>query len=515
MTKKTFTVWLIIAIIAQFVFSGRVTAALTASFAEMIEDMFSGENSGGIINEQVTDGPGFWFPTTNQGYGTVWNGEMKDSFSGGTGQIHDPYLITYPHELAFLAYAVNNGWYEYNNEDVHYSLCNDIDLNGIPWTPIGLGEGFCANFHGQNYEISGLFIDTGKIDSTFFGLFGVNLGRIEYLYLSNVRVESQLSYAEIGALCGSSCGIILDCHAEDVSIVFSGVPTSNSSISAYGGLIGATAHINSLAGTIERCSVSESCLMVDVGYVGGLIGYCETPVLECFTDGVRINAYRDAVAVGGLVGELREITRATDTYGETSKIERCYAKVQINSSATCVGGLLGRLTDSKVVDSYARGEASVNGSRSFGGFVGSVFGGKIGSCYCAFDAEAFEVSSTGGFVGLLTNSWEANGWIELTYCVTYTMPRMFQVHSDATVGLFGCNENLFGGNIHDTYYLDENISALDNIMYYEYIAMGESVSRSFLEKASFYDKMYWDDYIWDFNRVNIDSYEYPILKCFE
>lgn len=498
MTKKTFTVWLIIAIIAQLVLSAPVSAVLVSTVAQMVDGMFGGE--------------------MDDDYVEVWNGEMKDSFSGGSGSSDDPYLITDPRELAFLGFVVDDYNEDYNSENIHYLLCNDLDLNGIPWTPIGFDVGFRANFNGGNHVISGLYIDTGSIDSPYFGLFGENRGRIEYLNLRDVTVESRLSYARIGALCGLSSGNIFDCHAEDVSITFSGVPTSNSSLSAYGGLIGATSYQDSYLGTVERCSTSDSELMVNVGNVGGLIGYCETAVIDCYAENVDINTH-NAFTVGGLVGELYETTREVDAYTETAIIERCYAEIIINSSATYVGGLIGRISDARVVDSYARGRSNANGSAGFGGFVGCIIGGKIRNCYCAFDSEASGVARTGGFVGTHTTSCYGNGSLDITYCVTYTMPKILDVEFEDGVGLFGCSPSLYvesyGRNVHDIYYLDENSKFIDGLECFKHMSTGESASRNSLESGSFYERMYWNDSVWKYYDVNIAEYSYPTLKCFE
>ena len=64
---------------------------------------------------------------------SVWDGSTAAAFAGGTGTAEDPYQIANGAELAYLASSVNNGeTYEAKN----FVLTANIDLNGLPWTPI-------------------------------------------------------------------------------------------------------------------------------------------------------------------------------------------------------------------------------------------------------------------------------------------------------------------------------------------------------------------------------------------
>ena len=64
---------------------------------------------------------------------SVWDGNTAAAFAGGTGTAEDPYQIANGAQLAYLASSVNNGeTYEAKN----FVLTANIDLNGLPWTPI-------------------------------------------------------------------------------------------------------------------------------------------------------------------------------------------------------------------------------------------------------------------------------------------------------------------------------------------------------------------------------------------
>ena len=63
----------------------------------------------------------------------VWDGSTAAAFAGGTGTAEDPYQIANGAQLAYLASSVNSGeTYEQKN----FVLTANIDLNGLPWTPI-------------------------------------------------------------------------------------------------------------------------------------------------------------------------------------------------------------------------------------------------------------------------------------------------------------------------------------------------------------------------------------------
>ena len=63
----------------------------------------------------------------------VWDGSTAAAFAGGTGTAKDPYQIANGAQLAYLASSVNNGE---TYEEKNFVLTANIDLNGLPWTPI-------------------------------------------------------------------------------------------------------------------------------------------------------------------------------------------------------------------------------------------------------------------------------------------------------------------------------------------------------------------------------------------
>ena len=65
------------------------------------------------------------------------DGTVGASFHAGDGSQQNPYVISNGKELAKLADDVNKG-NSYSNS--YFVLADDIDLNGLKWTPIGYWE---------------------------------------------------------------------------------------------------------------------------------------------------------------------------------------------------------------------------------------------------------------------------------------------------------------------------------------------------------------------------------------
>ena len=122
---------------------------------------------------------------------SVWDGSTAAAFAGGTGTAENPYQIANGAELAYLASSVNSGE---TYEDKYFVLTANINLNGLPWTPIAnsfsdaLFGGtdyriFAGNFDGKGYTISNVSIgsETTPFESDVFGLFGATGGKNQQL----------------------------------------------------------------------------------------------------------------------------------------------------------------------------------------------------------------------------------------------------------------------------------------------------------------------------------------------
>lgn len=171
----------------------------------------------------------------------VWDGKPAEKFAGGAGTVDDPYKISTGAELAYLAEKVNGGE-SYSGE--YFKLTNDIQLNELdengmpkaadgqdkafPWTPIGKfvkssnKQPFSGIFDGDGHTISGLYINlTGN-------------------YKRNSKGK-----------------------------VYQGL---------FGYVKGGTVQNLIVTGSV---AVKNTCINVDVSYIGGIVGCTDGTVQNC------------------------------------------------------------------------------------------------------------------------------------------------------------------------------------------------------------------------------------------
>ena len=335
-------------------------------------------------------------PTAALAEDDAWNGSTAAAFAGGTGTAEDPYQIANGAQLAYLASSVNSGeTYEQKN----FVLTANIDLNGLPWTPIAnsfsdalLGSSdyrvFAGNFDGNGYTISNVSIgsETAPLEADVLGLFGATEGKISNLNLDTVSIHGVAKIASIGAvvgfaggLVGYSGGSIENCHVTSLTMDMSA--PSNVYAAAYwvGGLVGA------LDGTqlINECSVSGSITeKAGKGSIGGLIGELGKAAKITYSrSNVTVNVKADSrggADVGGFIGKGNGKTDAETV------IRNCYATGNVTGGAY-TGGFAGGLWGLNIKNCYASGNVS-QAAAAMGSFVGtdasdSAYYGSITNCF--------------------------------------------------------------------------------------------------------------------------------------
>ena len=335
-------------------------------------------------------------PTAALAADGAWDGSIATAFAGGTGTESDPYQIANGAELAYLASSVNSGE-TYTGKN--FVLTANIDLNGLPWTPIGnsfsdaLLEGsnyriFAGNFDGNGYTISNVSIgsETAPLEADVLGLFGATEGKISNLNLDTVSIHGVAKIASIGAvvgfaggLVGYSGGSIENCHVTSLTMDMSA--PSNVYAAAYwvGGLVGA------LDGTqlINECSVSGSITeKAGKGSIGGLIGELGKAAKITYSrSNVTVNVKADSrggADVGGFIGKGNGKTDAETV------IRNCYATGNVTGGAY-TGGFAGGLWGLNIKNCYASGNVS-QAAAAMGSFVGtdasdSAYYGSITNCF--------------------------------------------------------------------------------------------------------------------------------------
>ena len=326
---------------------------------------------------------------------SVWDGNTAAAFAGGTGTAEDPYQIANGAQLAYLASSVNNGeTYEAKN----FVLTANIDLNGLPWTPIAnsfsdalLGGSnyrvFAGNFDGKGYTISNVSIgsETTPLESDVFGLFGATEGKISNLNLDTVSIHGVAKIASIGAVVGFA-----------------------------GGLVGSS------GGSIENCHVTglamdmsaPSNVYAAAYWVGGLVGALDGAQLinECSVFG-SITEKAGKGSIGGLIGEL----------GKAAKITYSRSDVTVNVKADSrgganVGGFIGKgngKTDAETIIRNCYATGNVTGGAYTGGFAGGLWGLNIKNCYASGNVSQ-AAAAMASFVG--TDASDTNYYGSITNC---------------------------------------------------------------------------------------------------
>jgi hypothetical protein len=238
-----------------------------------------------------------------------------EAITVGSGSQADPYLISTPGQLAYLAEQVNS---DNTYAGKYVVLTDDIDLTGKDWTPIGISDAhvFDGTFNGCGNEITGLTISG---DLPFMGLFGY---ADSSSLIENVRVDATLSStgsSAVGGIAGSSNGNIVCCS---VAGSVEGGDSSND-----GGLVGSNG--GSISFSYSTCSVTGNTT-ANGASVGGIAGSSQGYINNCYTAGVLTGGDMDGSYIGGIVGYYEEPDGA---FG----ISNCYYK---NDADTQIKGSL-------------------------------------------------------------------------------------------------------------------------------------------------------------------------------
>ncbi|NHV26702.1 GLUG motif-containing protein [Burkholderia sp. D-99] len=253
-----------------------------------------------------------------------------------------------------------------------YVLGNAIDGKGAQFRSLGGGTAsFGGVFDGLGNTVRNLSVTNPGV--AVVGLFASNTGRIANLTLEKITARAfgpaGSSPVSVGALAGYNMGEISNVKAKDILV-------SGSGRTMVGGLVG-----SNLSGRIDRASVSG-----------------------------RVEGDKDAISVGGLVGE--NLTVLWPDRGDAI-ISNSRADVQVSSqSAGDTGGLVG-LNRGVITASTAAGSvtAMARGAR-VGGLVGFNQGGnkagRINASSSSASVRGGHDATAGGLVGYNAASIEAS-----------------------------------------------------------------------------------------------------------
>jgi hypothetical protein len=354
-------------------------------------------------------------------------------YSGGSGDLNDPYQIANVADLLTLSADAN----DYNK---CFIMTADIDLDpnlpgGKVFTTAVIspdtdnsnsgfqGVSFNGIFDGANYTIANLTIDTNGSGKDYLGLFGNVVGsELKNLSLENVSITN--GKVCLGGLVGYNYGNISNCHLKGIVI---GVGFS----SFIGGMTG-----YNFAGTISNCSTTSIVQGQRYYAAGGLVGLnFSGKIYSCFSTG---DVYGDSTA-GGLVGKTCTGTTVKNSYSTSNVngtgtlggligynegiINSCFSTGTVSGSSSRLGGLVGENSGTISVcysKSSVFSSLSTIGLWDVGGLVGYNYG-NINNCYSKGTVNSLCYSyHTGGLVGRneygnISNSYSAGTVIGCVY----------------------------------------------------------------------------------------------------
>ena len=299
-----------------------------------------------------------------------WEGDIADSYDGGSGTKTDPYQIKRSDQLALLAQQTNDG----TGGDAYYKLTDHINLgravgHALSWTSIGTSEHpFTGHFDGGDFWVSKMYqnIDDDS-ESSAGGLFGFTKGaEIKNTTMFNCHVYGNARF--VGTLVG------------------------------YAGWT-----------DIDNCQINIVQTVTTDGVAGGVAGFAGKPfgedlysdktykISNCTLDhSSNEMSIEGAIAAGGIVGQVNEVTGAYANY----LISNCSTELKFDIGITSqlhTGGIVGRMAKC-IVDGCINSMAvvSTHDEGSCGGIVGSAYSSTIFDCYN---------------LGQVTSAWAAGGII--------------------------------------------------------------------------------------------------------
>lgn len=309
----------------------------------------------------------------------------------GEGTKASPYLIKTVDNLLALEQSVNlvdesKSSLKYKGK--FFRLENDLDMKGISsqMLPIGSSPYFCrfaGTFDGNGRKISNIKMESANFD--YIGLFGVidSAGSVKNLTVENIDYKITGDY--VGGIAGLSFGAISQCSVtgkinakgEKIGGVVGELRNEISGCSFEGNLtaLGSVGGIAALSfGGVDKCwsRVDILCSYAPVSrYMGGVVG------IIFGNNGAKINDCYSSGVIVDIVDQLKDNLSIAYQAGVSgvlfkSEMNRCFSSVRVlgTAASALTGGVIGMLTNGKVLDCYNAGDVFNPYSDATGGVIG-------------------------------------------------------------------------------------------------------------------------------------------------
>ena len=195
-------------------------------------------------------------------------------------------------ELVGLALLVNGELGQYESfEGWTLSLKNDIDLENLSWTPIGLRNGFAGTFNGNDHAITGLSV---VVATGYAGLFGNLTGTVQNLQVTG-SVTASGKVMAVGGIVGYSAGGTVQNCLNKVNI---SAPQVNCPV---GGVVGESSNKpndNTASSTVNLCW-NEGTVTGGSDSTGGIVG---TNSKGTVTNCANFGEVKGSSTASGIVG---------------------------------------------------------------------------------------------------------------------------------------------------------------------------------------------------------------------
>ena len=279
-----------------------------------------------------------------------------DTYEPATLNADGYYEISNAGQLMWFAVLVNGG-----NFTASAVLMNDIDMDGLNWTPIGTETAYTGTLDGKGFAIKNLWQNSDGTSGNRNGLV-VTLGKggtVTGVTIDNAAIWGADLYSTNGAgtIANRNYGTVSDCVVKNSSV-------QQGAYEYLGGIAGEN------SGTIENCAVIGCSFTrrwggTDSGSMGAITQTNNGTVKNCFSYGCSFNNGREDKAA---IVAVNKGTLENCYYYTTSTVANTYGTV-------------------KTATQFATGEVAY--------LLGTVFGQTIGADkYPVLDGEkVYEVTN--------------------------------------------------------------------------------------------------------------------------
>lgn len=254
--------------------------------------------------------------------GFIFSNTLSKEFQGGDGTAENPWRISNAEELN----RVRN-YLGAQHNDKHFIQVADIDFAGTGWQegngwiPIGSSAvQFMGHYDGDGFAVSNLFVE--RIELNNVGLFG---------YCRNATIKN-------------------------ITLIDADITGGR----WVGGIVGDLTGTENNPGKVINCR--SSGVISGLDRVGGLVGYTSRSIVEnSYSNADVIALDSGEIGAGGLIGFLNNNSTAANSFAT--------GRVSAVNNGSAIAGLIGMVSDSKVINCYAVG--MVEDRRDSGGLIGS------------------------------------------------------------------------------------------------------------------------------------------------